>query len=380
MHNRMRERAILRAKLEAGVNINMRAPRRIGKTWTIDQLAGDLRQADWQVVQMDVEGMRSSAEFAQALCQRIEAESSIRDRFRAHCQQRLSNVLGGKWGDRPIDALGKLDPIEFAGTLIASLAESGRKTAIIIDEIAYFFLAFAQAHPDDAHAFAYKMRGLQQAHRTVRWLLTGSIGLDIIARRYRLEGAFVDFDPFELQPFTGAEARSFLRDPKIQLQLTRAFDASDADYDWMFQDLGWLAPYYLKLIANEVHPSVAEGDGQPARATQDDFAAAFERLLQPDRRFAFAVWPEHIQKNFAVEDGALATGILDALSAAADGEIMDTLLARATRIQGSATPRQIRDILDMLMNDGLIARRGDRYGFRSGLVRRYWQDYQCQES
>lgn len=105
--------------------------------------------------------------------------------------------------------------------MIASLDESGKKTAIIIDEIAYFFLAFAQTSQNDADAFAYKLRALQLAHENVRWLLTGSIGLDIIARRYELEGAFVDFDHFELQPFTSEEARSFLRDAAIQQQLNR---------------------------------------------------------------------------------------------------------------------------------------------------------------
>jgi hypothetical protein len=286
-------------------------------------------------------------------------------------------LLGGRWGERPIDALAKLDPIEFAGALIASLDESGTKTAILIDEIAYFFLAFARESQKDANAFAYKLRALQLAHKNVRWLLTGSIGLDIIARRYELEGAFVDFDHFELRPFTPEEARSYLRDPAIQQQFSRVFDASDEDYGWMFQELGWLAPYYLTLIANEVRPSNAGPDGRPALASHADFDAAFEKLLQPNRKSAFAVWPEHISKNFPDQDRALATRILDALSATAEGEIVDTLLAQATEIQGSATKRQVRDILDMLINDGLIARNGVRYAFRSGLIRRYWLEHQA---
>jgi hypothetical protein len=377
MHNRKDERGALKRKLEAGVNIHMLAPRRIGKTWTIGRLADDLRQNNWQVVEMDVQGMRTSSQFAQALCELIEAQSPIKDRIKTHVHQRLTNLLGGRWGERPIDALAKLDPIEFAGALIASLDESGKKTAILIDEIAYFFLAFARESQKDAHAFAYKLRALQLAHKNVRWLLTGSIGLDIIARRYELEGAFVDFDHFELQPFTPEQARSYLRDPTIQQQFNSVFDASDEDYGWMFQELGWLAPYYLKLIADEVRPSTAGRDGRPAMAAQADFAAAFQKLLQPNRQSAFAVWPEHISKNFPDEDRTLATRILDALSVAAEGEIMATLLARASEIQGSATKRQVRDILDMLINDGLIAKTGDRYAFRSGLVRRYWREYRA---
>ena len=151
---------------------------------------------------------------------KIEAQKSIRDRFKIHAVQRLTNLLGGSWGDKPLDALGKVDPIEFAETLIASLDETGEKTAIIIDEVSYFFLALVEEDAKEARAFAYRLRGLQQRYKKVRWLITGSIGLDTIARRHGLEGAFVDFETFVLEPFTAAEAISYMRDPAMQQRFT----------------------------------------------------------------------------------------------------------------------------------------------------------------
>ena len=377
MHHRLYEREALKRKLEAGASIHMLAPRRIGKTWTINRLASDLRGSGWQVIEMDVEGMRTSSEFAQDLCRRIEAQSPIKERLTSHIRQRFNNLVGGQWGDKLTDALGKLDPVEFGGALVASLDESHVKTAIIIDEIAYFFLAFAQGSQEEAHAFAYKLRALQQRYKKVRWFVTGSIGLDVIARRYKLEGAFVDFKSFQLEPFTADEARSYLRDPIVQQQFTRIFDASDDDFDWMFEELGWLAPYYLKLVANDVRPSIAEQEGRLPIATRADFDAAFQRLLQPNRQSEFAVWHEHISKNLPDADRALAEKMLNALSMTAEGETEDTMLAQAVQIQGSASKRQVRDILYMLLNDGLLAKNGIRYAFRSGLVRRYWREYRA---
>lgn len=377
MHNREQERDALKRKLEAGVSIHMLAPRRIGKTWTMNRLASDLRESDWQVIEMDVEGMRTSSEFAHDLCRRLEAQSTIRDVLTSHIRERFNNLIGGRWGDKLTDALGKLDPTEFAGALIASLDETKKKTAIIIDEIAYFFLAFATANQKEAHAFAYKLRALQQRHRNVRWALTGSIGLDLIASQYQLEGAFVDFEKFKLETFTGEQARSFLRDPLIQSQFTSIFDASDADFDWMFQELGWLAPYYLKLVANEVRPSLVGSGQQRAIATRTDFEAAFQKLLEPDRRSDFAVWHEHLEKNFPDASRAIAERILNALSIMAEGETADTLLAKIAQFHGGATKSQIKDVLNALVNDQLIAKNGDRYAFRSGLVRRYWREYRA---
>lgn len=378
MHNRLEERSLLKRKLEAGLSIHMPAPRRIGKTWTIGRLAADLRADHWRVTEIDVEGMRTPGEFARSLCARIEAQTSTRDRFKTHAMHRLNSLLGGSWGDKPLDALGKVDPVEFSEVLIASLDESGEKTAIIIDEISYFFLALAEENVKEAHAFAYKLRALQQRYKKVRWLITGSIGLDTIARRYGLEGPFVDFETFVLEPFTTAEALSYMRDPVMQQMFNHRFDAGDADFEAMFSKLGWLAPYYLNLVANEVRPSITGAAEGRARATGADLDAAFEKLLQPNRRSDFAIWREHIDKNLPKPDGTIARHILDFLSKSSpEGEQEDTLLAQVSSL-GSVTRPQLREILAMLGNDGLIAKVDRRYTFRSGLVREYWQEYEAE--
>jgi hypothetical protein len=378
VHCRENERAALKRKLLNGASVNMPAPRRIGKTWTVGRLAEDLRKDEWVVVEADVEGIATPSGFARELCKRIEAQTSIAQSFRAHAKQRIAGLLGGDWDGNPLNALGRIDPIEFTETLIASLDSAGKKAAIIVDEISYFFLKLAEADREQAHAFAYQLRAFQQRYKNVRWLITGSIGLSVIARRYGLEGAFVDFDTFTLEPFTPEEARSFMRDPAIQQQFNHLFDASDADFDSMFAELGWLAPYYLRMVANEVRPSIAAAaDGALPRATATDFGAAFDKLLQPGRRSEFAVWREHIDKNLPDPDQKLARTLLDALSRDSSGETEATLVA-AAQSDGVAGKRQVQEVLEILSNDGLIGRAGDRYAFRSGLIRRYWREYEAE--
>ncbi|HYG47307.1 MAG TPA: hypothetical protein VD846_05120 [Allosphingosinicella sp.] len=377
MHNRENERAALKRKLLNGTSVNMPAPRRIGKTWTIGRLAEDLRKDGWVVVEADVEGIKAPEKFARELWKRIEAQSSIAQSFRAHAKQRIAGLLGGDWDDNPLNALGRIDPIEFTETLIESLDSSGKKVAIIIDEISYFFLKLAEGDHEQAHAFAYQLRAFQQRYKNVRWLITGSIGLSVIARRYGLEGAFVDFDTFTLDPFTPEEARSFMRDSAIQQQFNHLFDASDADFDSMFAELGWLAPYYLRMVANEVRPSVAAVDGSLPHATAADFQAAFDKLLQPGRKSEFAVWREHIDKNLPAPDQSLARTLLNVLSRDVNGETEATLVA-AAQADGGAGRRQVQEVLEILANDGLIGKTRDRYAFSSGLIRRYWRDYETE--
>lgn len=378
MHNRLDDRAHLRRKLTAGVSIHMPAPRRIGKTWTVNRLASDLRSAGWVAVEVDVEGLRTPREFAKELCVRIEEQFSIQERLKEKLLNRFATVLGGLHEKTPLEALSSVDPIEYVETLISALNDRAEQAVILIDEVAYFFLALAEQNKEDAHAFAYQLRAIQQRYKKVRWVLTGSIGLNEIARRYGLEGAFVDLETYVLEPFSKEQALSFMRDGKIQQQFNHVFDASDEDFAYLFEHLGWLAPYYLKMVANEVRPSAKGADGVSGRATADDFEAAFAKLLLHNRRSEFAVWPEHIRKNLLDGDRRIALCVLNVLSRHTEGETEDTLLSAAQIGEGNTTKRGLKDVLSMLLNDGLITRVDGRYAFRSGLIRRYWHEYEAE--
>ncbi|MFW2587313.1 AAA family ATPase [Sagittula sp. SSi028] len=372
MHGRKSERGTLKRKLISGQNIHMPAPRRIGKTWTINRLAEDMRKEDWLIVEVDVQGMSAPEKFARRLCQRIQGQLSKASGLHAALKSRLDALIEGNWGDNPINAIGKVDPVAFLDLLLDALEKDGRQSAIFVDEIAYFVLGFAERNNDDAKDFFYELRNLQANYSKVRWLFTGSIGLNVVAERFGLGGAFVDLDTFILEPFNEIEARSFLRDPATQNAFNHPFVSSDEDLDVLFEELGWLAPYYLKLVGNEVRPSGAARDGT-LTATRDDLQAAMQKLLEPTRKSEFAVWREHIDKNLPKTDRILARKVLGHLSASTDGEVASTLQSAMV----PETQRAVRDILDILQSDGLVQCAEDRYRFRSGLIRRYWQQYEA---
>lgn len=372
MHGRKSERDTLKRKLKAGQNIHMPAPRRIGKTWTINRLAEDMRKEGWLIVEVDVQGMSTTQKFARRLCQKIQGQLPKASGLHATFKNRLDALIGGNWGDNPINAIGKVDPVAFLDALLDALEKEDRQSAIFVDEIAYFVLGFAEQNKDDAKDFFYELRNLQANYSKVRWLFTGSIGLNVVAERFGLGGAFVDLDTFILEPFNATEARSFLRDTATQNAFNHPFVASDEDLEILFDELGWLAPYYLKLVGNEVRPSGAALDGT-LTATRDDLQAAMQKLLEPTRKSEFAVWREHIDKNLPKTDRNLARRVLGHLSASTDGEVASTLQSALV----PETPKAVRDILDILQSDGLVECAEGRYRFRSGLIRRYWQQYEA---
>jgi hypothetical protein len=339
------------------------------------ETARDLGSAGWTTVVVDVEGMRTEEEFLRALCKEIERANSLVDRARAHFTQRFNQLMGGDWGDAPIRALGQVNPRDFAEALIAALNDQQRETVIFIDEIALFVAERLKADEASAGSFLYHLRRLRQQNPKVRWLLTGSIGLDVVARRVNLQGALVDLEIFPLDPFTPEEARSFLKDLVSKGQVRTPCGLDDGAFDHLATELGWLSPYYLRLVFDRIRPTGARGPGGLPLARPEDVERAFEALLAPNQRGNFATWEEHIEKNFPPEDSKMLQAILDACCDAAEGEVAATIQARLSAARPALTTRALMDGLTALSVAGFVHETGGRWRFTSGLLRRYWFKY-----
>ena len=169
---------------------------------------------------------------------------------------------------------------------------------------------------------------------------------------------------------TREAARSYLEDLCESGQISPRFTLDDAAFDLLVEELGWLSPYYLRQIALQLRPT-----GPAGSVTNDDIQQAFTKLLSPSQRTHFAVWGEHIDKNFgAVDTGHLHT-ILDVACEARDGEIEASFLTRLSHSGQILSQSGLRALLRILESDGLLHQSDKRWAFRSGLLRRYWKEY-----
>jgi hypothetical protein len=364
----------LRRLLTAGASIQMLAPRRVGKTWLMHELEKQLSAAGWLTIFSDVEGMQTEDEFLRDLCQKIEQLGSITQRARGQFVQRLQQLVTGGFDGNPINAIGRIDIKRFSEALVASLDEQQADVVILVDEIALFVSARVAADPAATLDFLYHLRKLRQAYPRVRWVLTGSIGLDVVARRANLAGALVDLEIFALDPFSRVEARAYLADLCGNEKVRWRFALDDAGFDHLAEQLGWLSPYYLKLIADRIKPDDA-ATGVAPTATIADIDRALDLMLAPALRGAFAAWEEHLKKNFPKAESEVLHEILSCCCQQPSGETVATLQARMAERFPALTLRDLKDSLTSLANDGFLSENGGRWYFRSGLLRRYWQKY-----
>jgi hypothetical protein len=344
----------------------------------MDAVKADMESAGWLCIHLDVEGMQDEESFLRGLCLEIEKSQDLKTRAFAHITQRFRQLTRAVENGNLAQAVGMINHREFLETLVEALNNEQKKTLILIDEIALFILELAKSDPDGARSLLYHLRKLQQGYHNVTWFLTGSVGLDAVGRRHDMYGAVLGYDVFPLEPFTVEAARSYVEELCAQKLVSQPFDFGDGAFESLVRELGWLSPYHLNQIAKLIEPSVpATTQGGRPVATIEDIERAFSKILQPFNRLHFTAWEEHIKKNFP-DDAPHMLAILNLACANSNGEIEATYLAHVSKSDPALASRQLKNLLISLANDAYLVNDGQRWRFRSGLLRRYWLEYIAQ--
>lgn len=374
--DRDNDSARLWAQFDKGRNVLMLAPRRIGKTVLLNRLRDESEARGYRAIVLDVQGFREEKAFFQQMCAVIQEELGIGASLLTAFGDRLRQALkgaeasGGDWRQMLLHT----DWREFASHLLAHLNtdKEGKPWLVLLDEIPVFALALLQSHGiERVHDFLYGLRQFRHSYPNVRWLFTGSIGLDTVARRNSIEGALNDLEAYTLKPFDEATAIAFLDHVAIANQRSMTPEAARH----IVARLGWLSPYYLEKAAEET----CQGVGVGATVTPDVADRALEALLALDKRTYWSTWREHLDLNFTDPEQTRLFALLAAVARDPDGcASRDVLLGELNRVE-QVTAAELRGYLDTLEADGFLARCDDddpdRYRFRMRLLHDWWRRY-----
>ena len=379
-YGRNEEVAAIYHHFNAGRDVAMPGPRRLGKTFVLDRLVEAAGPHGWVAVKVEVGGCSDTRAFFRTLCSRIGGSRSGGRTAISWIRQRLGQILeprsdsSGEW----YQPLISLDHEAYFERLIKALNEDReRRWALLIDELPIFLKAMhdqGSQGVDAARNFMNLSSHLRAEFPRVRWMITGSIGLEPLARAGNYIGVLAKYETFDLQPLSEVQAKEFVKDIAEAGRLLHRKAISDTEAEALVNAVGWRAAYYLEALAKKLSGEPCDDAVQAQQLVED----AVRRLLEPGESTTFGVWEEHLRKHYRDTERRVAFAALAALAPNAQGLSLDALLP-AVR-QANVTRAELREALTRLHVEGFIAISdwdGDNptAAFLSPLLRRWWQRF-----
>ena len=379
-YGRNDEVATIYKLFDAGVDVSMPGPWRLGKTFLLERIVEAGPGSGWRAVKVEVAGCRDTRGFFRQLCAKIGDQLSGGKQTLAWLSQRLGQAIDprsdatGAW----YQAIISMDHETYFERLVKALHEDKLdRWALLVDELPIFLKALHDQGPsgvETARNFMNQLSRLRVDYPHVRWLITGSIGLEPLAQAGNYMGVLAKFQAYTLSTLSEAQACDFVIDLADTGRLVDRRLITIEEAKSIVNTVGWRSAFYLEALAKKLSGAPAESTEQADERVND----AMEKLLQPTETPTFAVWEEHLRKHYSEQECVIAVVALTSLAPHAQGLSLDALLAAINRSDYSRD--SLRKLLMRLDVEGFISidnweAASPSATFRNVLLRRWWQRF-----
>lgn len=381
--------------IEAILNhdILLLGPRRIGKTSIARRvMAAMAAQKQWHAIEINV-----------AAC---TDERGFLEKLEAKLREQLDSASGKIWESlkAPFAALSariksvKI-PVPGAGSLGLDLGESSSEDWIKVGNEALTLIVKLESpwliYVDELPIMLFniirndKTQGVQRVRRfldwfrndvrnlpdssRVRWLVSGSVGLDTLVQQHGMADTINSFKHLGLKPFSPSEAQAMLQKLTNRYQLALI----ESDLCALIAAIQWLQPYYLQLAFSELRSLIT---AQPKEAPAQLIDAAITQMAQPGSDNDFHFWEQRLFLQLPEAQAKQAVAMLTQAAASREGIRPENLLASLQEQMLDATADEARsrfiNLRDILQRDAYWVPDESsgtrRYRFVLEPLRRWW--------
>lgn len=377
-----RDREIRRVleKLEDGNNLNIAAPRRVGKTSILLNLL-DCSRGGYIYTYVDSEDVDSEAEFFKRVLQELLKTEEIRNCRKLKSLFESSHKFLSKV--KSIKVMGQ--GVEFAEAetiadrkedlinLLSGLElEEGKGLVILLDEFPQTIQNIIDKHPKDlapVRKFLQSNREIRQnpeISRKVRFILTGSIGLNHTVAEIGMTAFINDLNSVEIGQLTEAEALHLFD----ELLRPKGIAIGEETRHYLLKKIEWMIPFHIQLMVQEILAAASPGSTINIQLVD----RAFEAILQQRNENHFNHYYSRLKKQFKGVEFTFAEELLDTLAKTGmlgKAELFDLAVKHGL-------DQRWRNIINILIYDGYLSPFGlDGYRFNSPIVRMWWQRFIC---
>lgn len=376
----------------ANDDILLLGPRRIGKTSAARAVMAQLRGEGWRTIEINVAACVDERDFLDKLETKLKLELSsvaakaldaVGDAFSA-MGKRIKSVkipvpgagsLGVELGDGDAE-----DWTRVACDLLRLIAQAEEPWLIYVDELPILLFNIIRNDPQGGVQrvrrfldwFRNDVRALPNARR-VRWLVSGSVGLDTLVQQHGMADTINSMKHQGLEAFKEDVAIAMLAKLAERYQI----DFSTNDAQSLVAAVQWPQPYYLQAAFHHLRDLIASNT---AASTASLIGQAIDRLVQPGADNDFHHWEGRLSQQLSPADAGHSLALLNLAARDPAGARAENLLATLEERMPNATAEEARrtfiDLRDILQRDAYWwpdeSSGAKRYRFHLEPLRRWW--------
>ncbi|MDP1594072.1 MAG: ATP-binding protein [Gallionella sp.] len=373
-------------------DILLLGPRRIGKTSTARAVMTAVRNEGWRALEINVAACTNERDFIAKLEAALKPElASFSEKARSLAGDAFDKITGriksikipipgaGSFG---VD-IGEADAEEWtvvASDVLRLISHAEERWMIYIDELPIMLFNIIRNDKQSGVQrvrrfldwFRNDVRALPDVRR-VRWLVSGSVGLDTLVQEHGMADTINSMRHQGLTAYKDEVAVAML----AELAESYKIELSDVDARHIVAAVQWPQPYYLQMAFHHLRALICEyPDDSPASLIDQ----AMEIMVQPGGDNDFHHWEIRLSIQLGRADADIAMALLnmaarDPLGARAEN-LLDAVQERMPGSTAEEAKRAFIRLRDILIRDAYWwadeTSGVKRYRFRLEPLRRWW--------
>lgn len=375
-----REREIKRIvqNIEAGANMQIAAPRRVGKSSILYYLKDNPPQG-YICIYIEVESARTKNDFFKKIYKEILRSEVISSGKRVAEQFKgkngfLSRLKGIKLAGVGFDftEAEELNYEEELSNLLLGLDLDKDKLVLLIDEFPEVILNITQDNKGEvaeAQKFLQANRELRNNPRIrekVQFIYTGSNSLNITVANLDATAMINDLTAVPVNPLSDIEAKEFVS----QILRTYSYSIAPDELAYILIKIEWNIPFHFQLLIQEITSQINPEED----ITNEIIDRSFNKIMEQRNDHHFEHYVKRLKRIFTEEQLTLVHKLLNAL-AQSDGLTKAEIYNMA---HGIISEKEVKKVLQSLSYDGyVIAMEDGKYKFNSPVLKQWWYNHEC---